>query len=800
MSALWQDVRYALRALSKAPGFTFSVVLCLALGIGTNIAVFSIVDAALLRPLPCRDPGRLMRFYELHEKTDLMAPSGASLTACRKRPCLEGMAGYGFNGMTLTLPEGSEILCAINGTTDLLKVLGIAPIMGRDFLPDEDTPAKCHVALMTRSAWQRRFGGDRDVVGKVIVLNREPTTIIGVIPDSISFLLPPGSAASIGDKADILTPLRVETAVEEHWMCAVARLKDGVSTESADRDLGAALRQMSLERSTPGKEVPEAALIGFNYDQTHNIRLVLLCMQSAGLFVLLIACVNAINLMFARAVARQREIAVRIVTGASRFAVVRLFLVESLMLSLAAGVVGTLMALWEVDLFLAVNPVDIESLSQIRIDATVFGFALLLSVLPGAAFGVICGLRSFRPSSAAGLVTGARAPILSRTQHRLLSASIAVQVALTLVLLSGASLMINSFWRLSQVHLGFRTKGILTALLVLPEEKYADANRANAFYDALLQRAGPTPHVLAICGGDALPVLTDNVTGVSAKEHPDAKPVMANFQDVTSNYFDVMGISLVAGRCFDRNEGARGPAHAVVSRALATKLFGSEEVLGKIIAAGGRDAEIIGVASDVRPGGPSSEVRPVLYMPFSYELSPSMWLAVRIAGPLDAAADDIKREARAVDPEAFIAYVHPMDEMVSRAVSKRRFALFLLVTFSATALLLATFGVYGLSAYSVSRRTHEIGIRMALGARSGDILFATVKRALALAAIGGFMGLIAASALNRYLQSVLYEIGPWDPVSLGSAVALLAAVTTTACYMAARNATKVDPMTVMRTQ
>ncbi len=806
---MFQDLRYGVRMLLKHKGFTSIVVLTLALGIGANTAIFTIVDAALLRGLPYQDSERLVQVWEtrrLGEIKQMDASYPDYLDWSQATDVLAGLCGYtGWDGsFTLTGRAEPERIEGARVTANFFAVLGIAPLVGRTFLPDEDRPQAERTVILSHGLWQRRWGGDRNLVGQQIVLDGDAYTVLGVLPSNFHF-------APMG-KAELFVPLRpLPFQVNRrfmHWLDVIARLKPGVSPAQAQAKMnviGARIERENQDSHTGAglKLVPlHEQIIG-------SVGSLLWVLLGAVGFVLLIACANVAHLLLLRAMARRQEISVRLALGATRGRLVRQLLCESLLLTMLGGALGLMLATWDVKLLLAAIPAaqmnSMPYLQGLTFNARVFGFTAALSLLTGLVFGLLPAWQSTKVDLHTMLKEGSRS-VAGAHRQRLRSLLVVAEMALALVLLVGAGLLIKSTLRLLDVKLGFQPERLLTMQLELPQSRYATDEQTKTFHQQLLPRLASLPGVVGVASVNWLPLQGGPVDllRVEGQPPPFASAVpKATTHVVSANYFRTMGIALLRGRAFTEDDHAAAPKVVVVNRVLANKLFGQDDPLGRRLLFEGGDSkpsEIIGVVDDERVGELDQEAVSVVYRPYLQDPWNKVNLVIRTAGEPSSIVNAVRGEVQALDANLALYDVATMEQMIAAqpATFLRRYPALLLGIFAALALLLAAIGIYGVVSHTVSRHTHEIGIRMALGASRRDILKLVLGRGLTPALLGVVVGVVTASALTRLLQGLLFEVSAGDPLIFGLVIAVLLLVALPACWIPAQRATRVDPLTALR--
>jgi putative ABC transport system permease protein len=809
MRTLLKDVRYGVRTLLKRPGFTVVAVVTLALGIGANTAIFTVIDAALLRSLPYRDPAGLVHLWETKRSRDFEQREASYpdfLDWRAQTPeVFEGLAGYAPRQYTLA--SGGEAARARGATVtaNFFDLLGVRADVGRTFVAGEDEPGAAPAAVLGHGLWLRRFGGDRGVVGRQVTLDGEAFTVVGVLGPEFQF-------ARLGD-TEVWTPLAVPPQVASrrymHWLQVVGRLKEGADVEAAGARLASVAA--NIERDDPGAHAGVGLrVVPLQEEMVGPVRPVLLLLLGAVGFVLLIACTNVANLLLARSAARRKEMAIRAALGASRWRVVRQLLTESVLLSLAGGAAGLVLALWGVDLLVALIPAgqlaQMPYLRGLSLDANVLGFASGLSLLTGVLFGLMPALASSRADLQESMKEGGRTSG-TRASGRLRDLLVVSEVALALVLLVGAGLLLKSLSVMLKVDPGFDTRGLLTARVALPPDRYAQDGQAARFYDELLRRVAALPGVRGAAVTSNLPLAGEGGTGspqVVGRATPAAELTEAHLRTVSANYFEVMGIPVAAGRAFGERDRADTPPVLLVNKTYAERVFPGEDAVGRRVTfkfTGDQTFEIVGVVGDEKVTSLDARTTPVVYFHNQQGPDSSAALVVRAEGAdASALAGAVRDAARGLDPEVPVFAVQTLEQMVagSRATFMRRYPAYLTGVFACLALLLALVGIYGVISYAVTQRTHEIAIRVALGARGRDVLRLVLGHGLMLALAGVVAGAVGALLLTRLISGLLFGVSAADPLVYGLVALLLTAVALLACLVPARRATKVDPLVALR--
>ena len=820
METLRQDIRFGLRTLLKRPGFTLVAVLTLALGIGANSAIFSVVNAVVLRPLPYGAPDRLVALWgnlnqKGFEELELSAPEYADFRRAGAH-VFEDVAAYSQGGFNLTGAGEPERIQGVYATASLFPTLGVAPLRGRAYTEEEDRPGSDDVAVISHSLWQRRFGADPSVVGKSVTLDGRPTTIVGVMPAGFRF---PDNDTDVWKPAAFSADLLSPNNRGSHFLNAVARLKPGFTAERASEEAAALARAQGQENANNYPRGFGASVRPLQEEVIGtNVRTSLFVMLGAVGLVLLIACANVANLLLARAASRRKEVAVRTALGAGRARIMRQLLTESVLLSLAGGAAGLMLALWGVDLLVTLAPEGTPRLGEVGLDARVVAFTFGVSLLTGVVFGLAPALHSSKVDLNESLKEGGRGGAEGAGRGRLRGLLVVGEFALALVLLASAGLLVKSFARVLEESPGFESRGVLTMRVVLSQSKYGSYDQHRGFYSNLFERLRRLPGVEAVGANNMVPLSGSGGSRtflIEGRPVPEGQPKPEEqLRFVTPGYFEAMRVPLLRGRDFTERDVAGQTRVAVVSRSTAERHWPGEEAVGKRIAyAGigrGHDQtpewiEVVGVVGDVKHRGLDLESKPEIYVPvyqplFSSRPTPplSLYVAVRTKGDPAALAAAVRREVAAVDPEQPLANVRTMGERLAESVAQRRFNMTLLGVFACVALLLAAVGVYGVMAYAVARRTHEIGVRVALGAQRGDVVRLVVRQGMWLALAGVAVGVAGAYAATRLMTGLLYGVSPTDPLTFVGVSALLTAAALLACLIPARRATKVDPMIALR--
>jgi putative ABC transport system permease protein len=800
MDTLFRDIRYGARSLMKRPGFTLIALIALALGIGANTAIFSLVNAVLLKPLPFAEPDRLVWVWgNIRNAGNRASVSPPDFLDYRQQNTTFEEFAAAFGGpvpLNLTGSGEPERLTAAGVTGNYFAALGAQPQLGRTFLLENEKPGSDQVAVLSHGLWQKRFGGDPTIINKTIVLDGRNVAIIGVMPQGFNF--PQAPELWVPINFEISDGMKVRKA---HFLRPIGKLKDGVTLAQAQGDLDMIAKR--LEQQYPDSNQGwSLRLVSLREQLIGNTRPTLFILFGAVGFVLLIACANVANLLLVRAASRQKEIALRTALGAGRFRIVRQMITESVLLALIGGALGTILAVWGIELLVKLSEGNIPPTAQVRIDATVLAFTLLTSVFTGVLFGLVPALRTMNLNLIESLKEGGRSGADGGHRNRTRSVLVVLESAIAVVLLIGAGLLVRSLIQLQNVSPGFDPHNVLTLRVDLPREKYSTPEKAANFFTQLEGRINGLPGVehvgliseLPLSGqANDMPYVVEGRPPVSSDQAFDD-----DFRRVNTQYFKAMRIPLMRGRNFTEQEVREGAQLVIISDLLARRVFPDEEPIGKrlIMAMGNVPFEIIGIVGDIRHRALESDPIPAMYMPTNR--APWMNIVVRTQGEPQSLAGAVRNEVRALDPDQPIAMVRTMDEWMETSVAGPRYRTALLALFAVVALVLASTGIYGVMSYTVSQRTHEIGVRMALGARRADVLKLVVRQGMTLVVIGVGLGLVGAIALTRVMSTLLFGVTAKDPLTFAAVGALLMLVAFVACYLPARRATKVDPLVALR--
>jgi putative ABC transport system permease protein len=804
MQTLWQDLRYGLRMLLGKPGFTLVAVITLALGIGANAAIFSVINSVLLRPLPYPQPERLVWIWGTNPSADIKQES-ASLPDFvdwkAQSQSFAALGGFANFSPILTGAGEPERLTGAVVTDGFFSTLGVSPQLGRAFTSDEDRPGAQRVVVLSHGLWQRRFGGDPQIAGQKITLNGNPYMIVGVMPPGFKHPLP-GMRLPV----EVWAPLGLDpakTGRRSDFLGVIARLKPGVVIEQARAEMNALMGR--LETQYPNTNRGWGVIVLPLLERfVGELRPTLYLLLAAVGFLLLIACANVANLLLARATVRQREVAIRSALGAGRWRIVRQLLTESALLSLLGGAVGLLLAKWGMDALIGASPATIPRLGEVSLDWRVLGAAFGVSLVTGVIFGLLPALQAANPHLNEALKEGGRGSADTARGKRVRSALVVAEVALALTLLIGAGLLLRSFARLQHVNPGYNAENVLSVGISIPAARYKEGPQVVDFYERLLGQISTMPGAQSAGLVDALPLaggsyLSFAVEGraLQPTDQPDAE-----YRIVSPGYFKAMDIPLIRGRLLSEQDHAQSPFATVISKTMARRYWPNEDPLGKRINLGNPQTSpwrtIVGIVGDIRNEGLNAEPNPQMYASFTQAPRHSLSLVVRGMGDPMGLVAGVRSSVAGLDRDLPLYNVRTLKQMVAESLGRERFGLLLIAIFAGLALLLAGVGVYGVLAYSVTQRTHEIGVRLALGASRRDVLRLIAGQGMKLVLVGVSIGLLAAFALTRLMTGLLYGVSPTDTVTFVSVSALLAVVALAACYVPARRATKVDPMVALR--
>ena len=791
-----RDGRFGLRQLWKAPGFSVVAILTLGLGIGSSSAIFSVVNGVLLRPLPYPEPDALVRVHELVPQYGWFSVAPANFLDWRtQNKSFERIAAYSGTSGTLIWDDGPERVQGASVSWDLMELLKVRPALGPGFEEKHDRPGSNDVLILSHGLWLRRFGGDPAVIGTSINFSGTPATIVGVMPEGFYF---PSRTA------EFWRPIAINPSDPPrgaHFLGVVARLKEGVTTDQAGAEMKGIAEQ--LAKQYPNNSANESAEIVSLLEQVvGTIRPALMTLLAAVGVVVLIVCANIANLLLVRASMREKEVAIRTALGAGRSRLAMQMLAESLVLSLTGGALGLLLAYLAIPAIQTLSAGSIPRVADVSIDGSVLGFTLVASLLTGVIFGLVPAWQASRAGAGSALKEGGRSSVGSGGKW-MRSALLVAEVALSLVLLVGAALLLRSFSKLTNVNPGFNPQGVLAFQVSLPAASYADDGKVLQYYDRLLERLAATPSVTSAAAVQSLPIRGSYVLSVVIHGQPTPAPgeePSANYRAITPDYFATMGIPVLRGRAFTRQDATTGARVTIVDEAFARRHYPGEEAIGRRIDIGnGTDnAEIIGIVGNVNYTGLDALPTPTMYMSTAQDSFNTLWVMARTEGDPNALSGTVRQIVRDLDGRLPAYSMTPLAEVVSESVAQQRFSMLLILLFGGVALFLSAVGLYGVVAYTVSLRTREIGLRMAVGASPSDVLRMIVGGGMKLALLGVALGVGGALALSQLVKAMLFEVEPSDPASYAATAALLLVVAALACYIPARRAMRVDPMVTLQ--
>jgi putative ABC transport system permease protein len=805
MDTLRQDLAYALRRLALAPAFTFVAIATLALGIGANSAIFSIVHAVLLKPLPFAEPDRLVQLFQVYEGRNVphFSPMNFLDTEAAARS-FDSMTAVDGGNVTLTGRGAPAVLAAAEVSASFFRVFRVTPVMGRVMAEDENEPARANVVVLGHALWRTRFGGDPAILGQKITLDSRSLTVIGIAPPGFAF--PEG--------VELWTPIAYDdffrTKSRGSWYVRVfGRLQKDAKSEAAAEEA----RMIASRLAAAHPEANEGlggTVLSLQDSLVGNTRPALYLLLGAVGLVLLIACVNVANLLLARAAARESEFAVRLALGAGGGRIFRQLLTESLVLSFLGGLAGVTLASLSLGSLIALQPSGVARLAEASVDRTVLLFAAALSLFTGLLCGTLPAM-SARSTPAKALREGSRA-LLSSPGSRVRGGLVVGQMALAMMLLAGAGLLLRSFAQLQQVSPGFNIENALTFSIALPAQAYKDESLRVGFFDRLLERLNGLPGATAAAAIVGLP-LTGTQINISFEVAnrpplPPAQQPSMELRPATPGYFKAMGIPVIRGRGIEVGDTARSTPVAVITESAVRKYFPGEDPIGQRITLGWRrpdgmpkaGGEVVGIVADVKSSGLARDVVPEIYVPFAQLPVGSMDIVLRTSVPPLSLGPAVESVVSELDPELPVARLRTLEDVVARSISQPRFYMLLLGLFASTAVLLAALGIFGVMSYAVAQRSREIGIRMALGAQPASVMRMVMRNAGLLIVAGIATGLAGAVALSRFLGGLLFNLSPTDPTTLGAVALTLVAVALLASYLPARQATRVDPLLALRSE
>jgi predicted permease len=815
MEFIWQDIKYGSRMLLKSPGFTLVAILTLALGIGANTAIFSVVNFVLLRPLGYANPDQLVMIWERNVKKGWSeSPTSSGNFADFKNSVKSlDLAAFTDTNFNLTGGDQPERVAGLRVSANLFSILGVSPIRGRYFSPDEDKPGAGHVLILSYGLWQRSFGANPNLINQTVQLNGQSYTVVGVMPPDFKF--PPSFSANVASSeetvtnADVWVPLTTDDVPlvrEIRNLKMIGRLRPGVSPQQAQSETNAIASRLDKEYPDVNAGL-ESHVIPLQEQVTGDIRLALLVLMAAVALVLLIACANVANLLLAKATSRQKEIAIRTAIGATRIRLLRQLLTESMLLGLLGGALGLVFAIVGAKTLVTFVSSNIPRLKDFSFDAKILIFTLLISLITSLIFGLAPAIDASKPNLNEALKEGGRGSGAGAGRNRIRNALVIAEVALAVVLVTASGLMFRSFMHLQSVNPGFNPQNLITLEVELPEAKYHADQQQIAFQQQLLQRVASIPGVQSAGTVDNLPFSGNSFNSSFMIEGRPIPAVTerprAFYRVVSPNYFSAMGIPFRRGDQFNERETAEQPGVAIVNDTAARKYWPGEDPIGKKIKRGRPESKnpwltIVGITGSASQLSLREESQPEIYVPYLQNTSRNFTLVARTTSDPRSVAAAVRKEVWATDKDLPVSSMKLMEELISNSTAQPRFYVILLSVFAALALILAAVGVYGVMAYAVTLRTRDIGIRMALGARPADIFKHILGQALILSLIGLAIGLVLAIASTRIMSTLLFGISTADPLTLGATAVTLLAVALVASYLPARRATKVDPMVALR--
>jgi predicted permease len=805
LETMWQDLRYGMRVLAKSPVFTTVAVLSLALGIGANTAIFSVVNGLLLRPLPYPDSQRIMHVWHTPPQESFPGMNRFSVSPANyldwkdQNHTFEQMAAYGYAGFSLSASDDPVAVTGAAVSSEFFSVLRSNPSQGRTFLPEEEQPGRDQAVVISHGLWQRAFGANPNLIGQTLTLNSRSFTVIGIMPAGFEF----------PREAELWVPLAWDDNERQtrsiHDYVVIARLNPNVSLAQAQAEMSTISSRLEQQYPEENKSWG-AVVIPLQEDLIGDIRPALLVLFCAVGFVLLIACANVANLMLARGASRQKEIAIRIALGAPRARIVRQLLSESVLLAVVGGLLGLLLAGWGSELLVQLSSDSLPNPGEIGIDKWALGFTLLVSLAAGIAAGIAPAFQFATADTSETLKQGTGRTGGSSAKQRTRKALVICEVALSLILLIGAGLMIRSFWKLQHVDPGFNISNTLTMSVGLSPIKYSDAHQQVAFFDRVLEQVSALPGVVSAGATTTLPLAgqgsTQPFTIEGRPESAVAEQPMAQTRYISADYFRTMGIPLRQGRFFSDQDREKGVPVIIISESMAHRFWPGQDPIGRRMTPSFHlqqgPREVIGVVGDVKGQGLDAETASTMYLSYKQAPRPYMTFVARTASDPQYFIQAISKTVYTVDKEQALTNIGTMEQVLAASLSGRRFNMTLLITFAVLALVLAAVGVYGVMNYSVTLRRRELGIRMALGARAADVLRLVLGQGLTLTLIGIGAGLVGAYGLTRLMESLLYGVTATDFLTFVTVSGVLMAVGLLASYVPARRATKVDPMIALR--
>ncbi len=814
MNSFLQNLSQSARGLRKSPGFTVVAVLSIALGMGANTAIFSVVDAVILRPLPYRDPSRLVLVKEQMPNVmpDPIPASAPDVVQFQQQTRMfESLAAFWGGPFELAGGTAPERINVDRVSANLFSLLGVQPVIGNTFTTDDDQPGRS-VLILSYGLWQSRFGGSPDVLGHKVILNRQPYIVVGVMPKGFVFPLP---GMSQGAPADIFIPMgfthdELATVGDDYKFGMIGRLKQTASVESANAELGGIAHRVLETYPAELRSGLNLGAIALPLDSqvVGKVRTPLLLLLGAAAFVLFICCINVANLLLTRATDRRKEIAIRLALGVRRGRLLYQWILESMLLTVTSAILGLGFAFWITNITSALLPSNVPRSHTIELNLPVLAFTFGLAVLTGLIFGIVPGAAVGRHNVSNTLKESSRTGSQGPQHHRLRGALVIAEVSLAMILLVGAGLLLHSFARVLATDPGFQPDHILTAALSLPVSQYKEESQVRNFYRQLMLRLQQLPGVQQTGASTDLP-LEANTNELFTPEGYQPKPGeninICNYSIIFGDYLQTMGVPLVTGRYFTEQDREGAMRVVIVSESIVRRYWPQQDPLGKRLKLGGADSKdplltVVGVVGDVKQGALDVKTTPHVYQPYLQNPNRAMKVAIRASGDPASLASALRAAVWALDSQLAIAQIRTMDQVISESTSARRFNLLLLGGFAALALVLAGIGIYGVIGYSVARRTHEIGIRMALGAHPGKIMRLIIGQMMRLIGLGVVIGSVGAFILTRFLMNVLYGVQRTDPLTFLGVIVIVTAVGLIACYVPSRRATRVNPIVVLRSE
>jgi putative ABC transport system permease protein len=796
LSNMIRDIRFGARQLVRTPGFTIVAILTLALGIGVTSAIFTVVNAVLLRPLPYPDAQSIVRVNEIVPQYGPFSVAPANFLDWRQQNTVfERIGALNSTGATLIGKDGPQRIAGALVSWNMFELVGVAPMLGRSFRAEEDAPGKDSVIVVSHGMWQRRFNGDPNILGQSVTLNSSPVTIVGVMP----------AGFTLGGETEFWRPLALNPANAGrggHFLAVLARLKPGISIERAEAEMKSIAERLATQY--PQTNASESAqVVGLQESIIAGVRPALLTLLAAVVVVILIACANVANLLLVRATVRGKEIAVRSALGASRGRIIVQMVSESLVLAVCGGALGLFFAYWTIRPIQTLSAGSIPRASTISMDMNVLLFAVAVSIATGILFGLAPAWQASRTTIGAVLKEGGRTST-SASARWIRNALLVGEVAMSIVLLVGAALLLRSFSHLVAVDPGFKPEHVLAFRVALPNSTYPDRARRIPFFETLMEKLEALPDVASAATVQTMMLRGDYVLSVTIQGRPQPKPneePSANYRSISPHYFQTMGIPLLRGRFFSAQDREKSPLVAIVDQAFVDRHFPTENPIGQRIDIGnGSDGfcEIVGVVGSVRQNTLEATPTPTMYAPSSQDVFGGVWVVVRTKGDPTSLSAAVRQTVRDIDNDLPAFAMTPLTTVVEESVAQRRFSMLLLSAFAGIALFLAAVGLYGVVAYTVSQRTQEIGLRVAIGAQPRDVLRMVVGGGMKLALAGVAIGIVCALGLANVVATMLFQVTPFDPVSYSATSIVLLIVAALACYFPARRATRVDPIVALR--